>query len=106
MQAMQWFLTVALCTLFWITTILDLGFAEEITIYDKDWRVKERIQGGTIYDWDWKVKGHIEDGRVYDRNWNLEKRIEGDKIYDWDWNLKGRFDKSRAYYNDRDWNIK
>jgi hypothetical protein len=60
-----------------MTIILGLVFAEEITIYVKDWRVKERIQGETIYDRDWKVKGHIEDGRVCDRNWNLEKRVEG-----------------------------
>lgn len=39
---------------------LSPALAEEIAIYDKDWRVKERMQDGTIYDKDWKVKGHIE----------------------------------------------
>ncbi len=30
--------------------MLGLGPAEDITIYDKDWRVKEQIQDGKIYE--------------------------------------------------------
>jgi len=59
---------VVLCGFVWLTIILSVALAEEETIYDKDWQVKERIQDGTIYDRDWRVKGHIEKGRVYDRN--------------------------------------
>ena len=69
MHTIQAFLIVVLSALVWITIILSLALAEEVTIYDKDWRVKERTQDWTIYDRDWRVKGHIEDGRVYDRNW-------------------------------------
>ena len=75
MHAFQSFLIVVLCGFVWLTIILGLALAEEVMIYDKDWKVKERIQDGTIYDWDWRVKGHIQDGRVYDRDWNLEKRM-------------------------------
>jgi hypothetical protein len=71
MHTIQSFLIVVLCGLVWLTIILALAFAGEVTIYDKDWQVKERIQDGTIYDRDWRLKGHIEDGKVYDRNWNL-----------------------------------
>ena len=49
MHAIQSFLIVVLCALVWLTIILGLALAEEITIYDKDRRVKERIQDGTIY---------------------------------------------------------
>ena len=104
MHTIQAFLTVFLCGFFWLTIILSLALAQEITIYDEHWRVKERIRDGTIYDRDWKVKGHIENGRVYDRSWNIEKRIEGGKIYDRNWNQRGLFDDERIY--DRNWNTK
>lgn len=96
MHAIQGFLIGVLSSFALIRTLIFLGLAlaEEITICDKAWRVKERIQDGTIYDRDWRMKGHIEDGRVYDSNWNLEKRIEDGRIYDRNWNLKGRFDNS------------
>ena len=64
MRARWNLLPVFLCSMIWISIILGLGFAQEITIYDKDWRVKERIRDGTIYDRDWRIKGHIEDGKV------------------------------------------
>ncbi len=50
MHTIQAFLTVVLCGFVWLTIILGLAIAEEITIYDKDWQVKERIQDGTIYE--------------------------------------------------------
>ena len=68
MHAIQSFLIVVLCGFVWLTIILGFVLAEEITIYDKEWQVKERIHGGKIYDRDWRVKGHIENGKVYDRN--------------------------------------
>jgi len=67
MHTVQSFLIVVLCGFVWLTIILSLALAEEITIYDKDWQVKERIQDGTIYDRDW-------DGKVYARNWNPIRR--------------------------------
>jgi hypothetical protein len=76
MHTVQAFLIVVLSGFVWLTFILGLALAEEVTIYDKDWRVKEYIQGGTIYDRNWRVKGHIEDGRVFERNWNVEKGIK------------------------------
>ena len=76
MHTIQSFLIVVLCGFVWLTIILSVALAEEVTIYDKDWQVKERIQDGTIYDRDWRVKGHIEEGRVYDKNWNLQKGLK------------------------------
>ncbi len=46
MHAIQSFLIVILCGFVWLTIILGLALAQEITVYDKDWRVKERIQDG------------------------------------------------------------
>ena len=87
MHAIQAFLMVVLSSFVSLTILIFLGqaLAEEVTIYDKDWRIKERIKDGTIYDKDWRIKGHIEDGRVYDRDWRLQNRIEGGKIYDRNW---------------------
>ena len=50
MHIIQEFLKVVLCGFILLTIILTLALAEaeEVTIYDKDWRVQERIQGGTI----------------------------------------------------------
>jgi hypothetical protein len=64
MHTIQAFLTVVLCGFVWLTIILSLALAEEVTIYDKDWRVEERIQDGTIYARNWRVKGPIKHGRV------------------------------------------
>ncbi len=50
MHAIQSFLIVVLCGFVWLAIILSLALAEEITIYDKDWQVKERIQEGAIYE--------------------------------------------------------
>ncbi len=50
MHAIQSFLIVVLCGFVWLTIILGLALAEEITIYDKDWQVKERVQGGKSYE--------------------------------------------------------
>jgi hypothetical protein len=65
-----------------LTVLIFLGqaLAEEVTIYDKEWKVKERIQDGTIYERDWRVKGHVEDGKVYDRDCRLQNRIEDGRI--------------------------
>ena len=46
MHAIQSFLIVILCGFVWLSIILGFVLAEEITIYDKDWRGKERIQEG------------------------------------------------------------
>ncbi len=40
--------------------------AEEVNIYYKDLKGKERVRDGTIYDRDWRVKGHIEDGKNHE----------------------------------------
>lgn len=71
MHAIQAFLMAVLSSFVSLTILIFLGqaLAEEVTIYDKDWR----------------IKGHIEDGRVYDRDWRLQNRIEGGKIYDRNW---------------------
>ena len=66
MHAIQSFLVVVLCGFVWLTIMLSLALAEEVTIYDKEWRVKERIQDGTIYDRDWRVKEDIEDGKNHE----------------------------------------
>ena len=50
MPTIQAFLTVVLCGFVWLTIILSLALAEEVTIWDKDSRVKERLQDGTIYE--------------------------------------------------------
>jgi hypothetical protein len=99
MHAIQAFLMKGLSISILAAVLIIPGsiLAQEVTIYDKDWRVKERIRDGTIYDKDWRVKGHIEDGRIYDRDWKLKEWIEGDKIFDRNWNLKGRFKNDRIY---------
>ena len=66
MHTIQAFLTVVLCGFVWLTIIRGLALAEEVTIYDKDWQVKERIQDGTIDDRDWRVKEDIEDGKNHE----------------------------------------
>ena len=48
MHAIQSFLIVVLCGLVWLTIILGLALAEEITIYNKDWRIKERSKGSEV----------------------------------------------------------
>ena len=52
MQTIQGFLKVIICGFILLTIILSLALAEaeEVTIYDKDWRVQERIQNGMIYE--------------------------------------------------------
>jgi hypothetical protein len=49
-HTIQSFLTVVLCGFVWLTIILGLALAGEVTIYDRDWQVKERIRDGTIYE--------------------------------------------------------
>ena len=68
MQIIQEFLKVIICGFILLTIILTLALAEaeEVTIYDKDWRIKERIQDGTIDDRDWRVKEDIEDGKNHE----------------------------------------
>ncbi len=39
MHAIQSFLIVVLCGFAWLAVILGLVLAEDITIYDKDWRI-------------------------------------------------------------------
>ena len=63
MHKVQSFLIVVLCGFVWLTIILGLALAEEITIYNQDWRVKERIQDGTVYDLNWNTKGYIRKGK-------------------------------------------
>jgi hypothetical protein len=63
MHTIQAYLIVVLCGFVWLTIILGLALADEITIYDKDWQVKERIQDGTVYDLNWNTKGYIRKGK-------------------------------------------
>jgi hypothetical protein len=46
MPTIQAFLAVVLCGFVWLTIILSLALAEEVTIYDKDWSFGERFQAG------------------------------------------------------------
>ena len=50
MHAIQSFLIVVLCAFVWLTIILGFVLAEEMTIFDKDWWVKERIQDGKTHE--------------------------------------------------------
>jgi hypothetical protein len=45
MHTIQTFLIVVLSAFVWLTFIPGLALAEAVTIYDKDWRVEQRIQG-------------------------------------------------------------
>ena len=49
MHALQSFSIVMLCALVWITIILGLIFAEEITIYDGKYWVEERVRDGNTF---------------------------------------------------------
>ena len=87
------------------TLCFSIATAGEKVIYDRDHRLKYRIDdSGRIYDRDWNRKGRVEGNKVYDENYNLKYRIDGDKVYDRDWNLKYRRDGDRIY--DRNYNLK
>ena len=47
------------------------------------------IEDGRVYDRDWKLKERIEGDKIFDRNWNLKGRFKNDRIYDKNWNTKG-----------------
>ncbi len=53
------------------------ALAQDLTVYDKDWKVKARIEDGKIYDRNWKVKGYIKDNRIYDRDWKPKFYLKG-----------------------------
>ena len=63
MQTIQEFLKVIICGFILLTIILTLALAEadEVTIYDKDWRVQERIQDGKSHDVSRKVAKDAKD---------------------------------------------
>jgi len=68
-----------------VLTALVTGFSlfvlaqDNLTIYDKDFRVKDRAQDGVIYDKDGRVKGHIKNGIIYDKDWTVKGRVERDE---------------------------
>ena len=66
MHAIQAFLMKGLLISILASALIIPGsiLGQEVTIYGKDRRLKERIRDRTIYEKDWRVKGHIEDGRV------------------------------------------
>ncbi len=51
MKIFQELLKLVLCGFILLTIILTLALAEagDLTIYDRDWRVQERIQHGATY---------------------------------------------------------
>ncbi len=51
MKIFQELLKLVLCGFILLTIILTLAVAgaQEVTIYDRDWRVQQRIQQGTTY---------------------------------------------------------
>ena len=63
MPTIQAFLTVILCGFIWLTIVLGLALAGEVTIYGKDWKAKERNQDGRVCNQSWLLKDHIQDGR-------------------------------------------
>jgi hypothetical protein len=97
MHAIQSFLVVVLCGFVWLTIILGLALAEEITIYDRDWRVKGHIEDGKVYDENRNLRYRVEDGRIYDRDWKTKGRIEKGRVYDENWKLKYRIEGDRVY---------
>jgi len=63
MHAIQAFLMAVVSSLILLSVLILLGqaLAEEVTIYGRHWRVRERIKNGIIYGKGWRVKGHIKD---------------------------------------------
>jgi hypothetical protein len=43
MHTIQAFYLVVLCGFFWLTIILGLALAGDVTIFDENWRIKERV---------------------------------------------------------------
>jgi hypothetical protein len=41
-----------------------LSFAQDATIYNKEWETKGHIQDGKIYDKNWRPQGYIENGKA------------------------------------------
>ena len=74
MHAIQAFLMAVLSSLVLLTVLIFLGqaLAEEVTIYDRDWNMRERIKNGKIYDRNWNLKGRIGNEIIFDRNWNTK----------------------------------
>ena len=99
MHSIQVFFVVVLSGFVSITIILGLALVEKVAIFDKGWRIKERVQAETIHYR--SVRRSIEDGWVYARNWNFGERIKNGKIYPRHRNFNGHFGNGRIY--ERDW---
>jgi hypothetical protein len=81
MHAIQALLMAALCSFGLLTFLIFLGraLAEEVTIYGRDWNMRERIKNGKIYDRNWNLKGRIGNEIIFDRNWNTKGYIKKGK---------------------------
>ena len=78
---MKRFLTGIILAALILCFSLSETLAQDVNIYDKDWRLKGRVRDGKIYGLDMKVEGYIKEGRIYDQNWMLKGFIEGDRIF-------------------------
>lgn len=79
---MKTFLTGIILTALILVFSLSAALAQDVNIFDKDWKVKARIKDGKIYGPGMKVEGYIKDGRIYDQNWMPQGYVVGDRILD------------------------
>jgi|GEM_PF-5162432 len=58
------------------------GHAQEMDIYDNNYRRQYILRGDKIYDRNYRLQYRLEGDKIYDRNYRLRYRLEDDKIYD------------------------
>jgi hypothetical protein len=64
MHTIQAFLIVVLSGFVWLTFILGLALAEEVTIYDRNWNPEKHTDKDRIYDKNWNLNGYIKEGEL------------------------------------------
>jgi hypothetical protein len=75
--------------------------ADDLRIYDRDWKLRGHVKGGRIYDQNWERKGQIKGDRVYDEDRWLKYQIRGERVYDRDGEPAGYIKDGKIY--GREW---
>lgn len=70
--------------------------AEEMDIYDHNYRLQYRLRGDKIYDRDYRLQYRLNGDKIYDRNYRLQYRFEDGKIYDRHRRLQYRLDGDKV----------
>ncbi|AEB08767.1 hypothetical protein Desac_0893 [Desulfobacca acetoxidans DSM 11109] len=76
------------------------AWAEDIDVYDDNYRLQYRIRGDKVYDRDYRQQYSIDGKKIYDRDYKLQYRVDDGKVYDRDYRLKFRTDGDKVYDGD------